>query len=183
MSDSIIIGKSVFRLMIGDITDLEIDSFVFCARPDLLLGSGYGTAIAVRGGPSIQEELKKMAPIGVTEAVVSSAGEMKANYIIHSVGPMFQEEGTEAKLRATVLNALKKADEANISHVAFPAMCAGFYGVPLEVSAKITIETIAEYLEGETALKEVVISLLDNREYRPFRERFATLGQTVKEVL
>jgi O-acetyl-ADP-ribose deacetylase (regulator of RNase III) len=183
MSDSIKIGNSVFRLMIGDITDFEIDSFVYCARPDLLLGSGFGTAIAVRGGPTIQEELKKMAPIKITEAVVSSAGEMKANYIIHAVGPMFQEEDTENKLRATVLNALKKADEANISHVAFPAMCAGFYGVPLEVSARITIESIVDYLKGETALKEVVIFLLDNREYIPFRERFSALGQTVKEVL
>jgi O-acetyl-ADP-ribose deacetylase (regulator of RNase III) len=182
MADTINIGKSTFRLVMGDVTDLEIDAFVYCARHDLALGSGYGTAISVRGGPSIQEELKQLGSIKTTEAVVSSAGEMKANFIIHAVGPMFQEEDTESKLKATVLNALKKADEKNISQVAFPAMCCGFYGVPLDTSARVTIETIAAYLEGETGIKEVVICLLDSREYKPFQARFAALGQTVKEA-
>jgi O-acetyl-ADP-ribose deacetylase (regulator of RNase III) len=175
MSDTMKIGKTTFRLQIGDITDLEVDSFVFCARPDLKLGSGYGTAISIRGGPSVQEELKQLAPLKITEAVVSSAGEMKANYIIHAVGPMFQEEDTESKLKETVINVLKRADEANISQVVFPAMCCGFYGVPVDVSAKVTIETIIEYLKGQTAIKEISICLLDTREYEPFQVRFAAL--------
>lgn len=183
MSDTMKIGNTTFRLMIGDITDQEVDAFVFCARPDLMLGSGYGTAISIRGGPSVQEELKKLAPLKTTEAVVSSAGEMKANYIIHAVGPMFNEDETEKKLKATVLSVLNKADEANISQVAFPAMCCGFYCVPLETSADVTIETVAEYLKGDTGIREVIICLLDQREYKPFQARFAALGQTVKEAL
>ena len=183
MSDTMQIGNKSFRLMIGDITDMKVDALVFCARPDLMLGSGFGTAISVRGGPGIQEELKKLAPLKTTEAVVSSAGDMKANYIIHAVGPRFQEEETEKKLKTTVLNALKRADEANISQVAFPAMCCGFFGVPLETSADITIATIADYLRGDTGIREVVICLLDKREYKPFQERFAAMGRRVKEAV
>ena len=183
MSESLKIGNTTFSLQIGDIADLEVDSFVFCARPDLQLGSGFGTAISVRGGPSIQKELKELAPIKTTEVVISSAGEMKSNYIIHAVGPMFQEADTEGKLKKTVENILKKADEANISQVAFPAMCCGFYGVPLELSADVTIGTIAKYLKGQTGIKEVILCLLDTREYLPFQARFAALGQTVKEAL
>lgn len=182
MSDTMQIGNCTFRLIISDVTDLEIDSFVFCAQPNLALGSGYGTAISVRGGPSIQKELKQFGDIKSTEVVISSAGEMKANYIIHAVGPMFQEEDSDNILRATVKNVLKAADKKNISHIAFPAMCCGFYGMPLESGADIMIETIADYLRGETGIKEIVISLLDTREYKPFQERFAALGQTCKEA-
>jgi O-acetyl-ADP-ribose deacetylase (regulator of RNase III) len=182
MSDTVQIGNSTFSLKQGDVTDLEIDAFVFCARHDLTLGTGYGTAISVRGGPSVQEELKQYGSIKSTEAVVSSAGNMKANHIIHAVGPMFQEEDSDSKLKLTIENILKKADEKKITQVAFPAMCAGFYGVSPETSARITIETIAAYLEGSTDIREVIICLLDSREYKPFQERFAALGQTCKEA-
>jgi len=176
MPDELKVKNSALRLLETDITDLEIDSFVYYARHDLALGSGFGTSISIRGGPSVQEELKKLGRIETTEAVITAAGEMKANHIIHAVGPRFQEEDLESKLRATILNVLRLADEKGIKAVAFPPMGAGFYGVPLDVSARITLSTIKEYLSGETKVSDVVVCLLDNREYKPFQNQLLALG-------
>lgn len=172
------INNSILRLTKGDITSLDIESFVFYARHDLVLGSGYGTAISLRGGPSVQEELKRLGPLSTGEAVVSSAGEMKAKYIVHAVGPRFQEDDLERKLRTTVLNALQQAESKGITAIAFPAMGAGFYGVPLPVSARVTLESIRDYLEGATRIMEVVVCLLDNREFTPFLSQIRLMNHS-----
>ena len=177
MQDDLRVKKSTIRLVIGDITDIEIDSFVYYAQSNLKLGSGFGTAITLRGGPSVQEELDKIGELQTTEAVVTEAGNMKAKSIIHAVGPGFQEENIEDKLKTTIANSLKKAEAKGIASIAFPPMGAGFYGVPLNISADITLESIADYLSGDTRIKEVVVCLLDNREYKPFQEKLAALQQ------
>ena len=100
--------------------------------------------------------------------MVTTGGNLKAKHIIHAVGPRFQEEDSEWKLRMTVLNALKKAGEIGAKTVVFPPMGAGFYGIPLDVSARITIETVKEYLSNATGLAEVTICVMDSREYRVF---------------
>ena len=171
MADELKIKDSVMRLLKGDITDLDIEAFVFYAQPNLVLGSGYGGAIAARGGPKIQEELKPLGGISTGEAVVSSAGNMKARYIIHAVGPRFQEENTEEKLRKTVLSALQRAEEKQIQRLAFPAMGAGFYGVPLDLCSRVTLGTVKEFLEKSQTIKEVVFCLRDSREYKAFLDR------------
>ena len=173
MTDSVNVKNCNLRLHKGDITDLDIESFVYYAREDLALGSGFGTAIAVRGGPSIQKELNEIGKIKITEAVVSSAGEMKAKYIVHANGPKFQEENLPEKLKQTIINSLKKAEEKGIKAIAFPPMGVGFYGVPLDQSAEITLTTIKEYLSGETKLEDVTVCLNDNREFIPFEKKFS----------
>jgi O-acetyl-ADP-ribose deacetylase (regulator of RNase III) len=175
MADSIKVKNCNLRLLKGDITDLDIESFVYYAREDLALGSGFGTAISIRGGPTIQKELNEIGKINLTEAVVSSAGEMKAKYIIHANGPKFQEENLPEKMKHTIINSFKKAEEKGIKAIAFPPMGAGFYGVPLAQSAEITLGTIKEYLSGETKLDDVVVCLNDNREYIPFEKKFSSM--------
>ena len=176
MSDTLQVGNSVIRLVKDDISTLDIESFVYYARSDLNLGSGIGGAITVRGGPSIQKELNELAPIELCESVISEAGELKAKKIVHANGPKFQEEDIEEKLKTTVLNALKKAEENGITQIAFPAMGAGFYGVPLNVSASITLGAIKDYLDKGSKLTEVIVSLLDNREYIPFETQLGKMG-------
>jgi O-acetyl-ADP-ribose deacetylase len=179
MPDELKIKQSMIRLSSGDITDLEIEAIVFYARPDLVLGSGFGGAIAMRGGPKIQEELKKLGTIPTGEAVVTAAGNMKAQYIIHAVGPRFQEEDTEGKLRTTTLNVLRRAEENRIKKLAFPAMGAGFYGIPLDLCARITLGVVRKYLEGQTGLEEVIFCLRDSREYKAFQEELKKMGGNV----
>jgi O-acetyl-ADP-ribose deacetylase (regulator of RNase III) len=170
------VNQSSIQLIKDDITDLDVDAFVFYAQSDLALGSGVGTAISVRGGPTIQKELEDLAPVATSEAVVSAAGDLKADYIIHAVGPKFQEENTEQKLRTTVLNSLKRAEEKGVETLAFPAMGAGFYGTPPELCAKVMVDVIAQHLRGSTVIKNVVICVLDTRQYTTFQGALGALG-------
>jgi O-acetyl-ADP-ribose deacetylase (regulator of RNase III) len=169
------IRNSTLRLIKGDITDLEVEAFVFYARSDLKLGSGYGNAIAVRGGPSIKKELDELAPLEVGEAVITSAGNMKAKYIIHAVGPKFQEVNTEDKLRKTLGNILRLAEEKGIKQLALPPLGTGFYGIPLPVCAEIMLEGIQSHLKNASNLQEVIICALDTREYVPFQKLLENL--------
>jgi len=163
------IKESVLRLEKGDLTAMDIEAIVFYAQHNLKLGSGFGNAIAVRGGVSIQGELDKLSEASTCDVVVTGAGELKSNYIIHAVGPRFQEEDTENKLRKTMQNALDAAKNKGIIKIAFPPMGTGFYGIPLDMCARVMLETIKEHLAGSTTLKEVVICAMDEREYKPFQ--------------
>jgi O-acetyl-ADP-ribose deacetylase (regulator of RNase III) len=163
------VNQSALRLIKDDITDLDVDAFVFYAEPDLALGTGFGGAITVRGGPSIQKELDELAPVAPGEAVVSAAGNLKARHIIHAVGPKFQEEETEEKLRTTVLNSLRRAEETEVESIAFPAMGSGYYGIAPAICARVMLEVIEPYLEGETGIREVVICVYDTSQYDAFK--------------
>jgi O-acetyl-ADP-ribose deacetylase (regulator of RNase III) len=165
------VNGRLLRVVTGDLLELDVEAVVYYARPDLALGSGYGGAIAAKGGPKVQEELKKLAPLDMTKAVVTSGGNLKAKYVIHGVGPRFQEEGMEEKLRATLESVLRLAEEKKLGSLGFPAMGAGFYGVPLEVCAGVMLGTLQGYLAGKTSLKEVVICLRDSREYGFFEKK------------
>ena len=166
------IQDSVVRLTRGDITELEVDAFVFYAIPSLALGSGFGGMVTVRGGASIQKELDEIAPVADLEAVVSSAGKLTAEYIIHAVGPKFREDDIEAKLHTTMENTLLRAEEKGIKTLAFPAMGAGYYGVPAPLSATVMLAALESHLSGETGLGEVTICVLDNTQFKAFEAAF-----------
>jgi O-acetyl-ADP-ribose deacetylase (regulator of RNase III) len=170
-------GDTVVHLMRGDITELEVDAFVFYAQPDLALGSGFGGMIAVRGGASVQKELDELAPVDHLEAVVSDAGKLTAEYIIHAVGPKFREDDTESKLRTTMENALKRAEEKGIKTLAFPAMGAGYYGVPAPVSARAMLAALQSHLSGQTGLEDVKICVLDAPQFKAFEAAFEAASQ------
>ena len=176
MADEKQVKNSKIRLEICDITDFDIECFVYYARSDLKLGSGFGGAISMRGGPGIQKELDKIGKIEITDAVITDAGDLKAEYIIHANGPKFQEDNIEDKLKKTVLNVLTLADKKGIKRIAFPPMGAGFYGVPLNISADISLSTVSDYLRNNTGIEEIVFCLLDNREYKPFKDRLSGLA-------
>ena len=175
MTATVTLKDSRLRLVMEDITLLDTEAFVFYARPDLKLGSGFGTAVSMRGGPSIQEALDAHDGAEVTDVVVTKAGKLKAERIFHAVGPAFQEEGIHDKLRATIVNTLKAAEDLGVKRIAFPAMGAGFYGVPLPESAEITLTAIADRLAGGSSLEEVVVCLLDHRELDAFQARLDDL--------
>jgi O-acetyl-ADP-ribose deacetylase (regulator of RNase III) len=169
------IGRTIIRLVKGDITDAAVDAFVFYAQPSLALGSGFGTAISVRGGPTIQSELQELGPLATGQAVVTGAGKLKAEYIIHAVGPRFQEEDTEGRLRTTVLNALEQAEGKAVRRLALPAMGAGYYGIPANVCARVMTQTLQSYLAGQTGIHEILIYVLDTPQYQAFESALAAL--------
>ncbi len=174
-SEAVPVHRSFLRLVVGDITTLDVEAFVFYARPTLELGSGFGSAIARRGGPGIKKELDAIGSIAPTDAVVTSGGSLKAKHIVHAAGPSFQEAELEDKLRVTIVNALKRAEEQGIAQIAFPPMGAGFYGVPLARSAALTIEAITSHLSNSTGIREVVLCANDGRERVAFEAPLAVL--------
>ena len=167
------VGDKQIRLIIDDITDIDVEAFVFDITSDAKLGSGFGGAIAQRGGPTVQEELDAIGNIPTGEAVTTSAGNLKARYIIHLNGPKFHEPNTEGKLQQATRAALKQADEKGISALAFPPVGTGLYQVPLDLCARVIVNTVEEHLKGNTCLKEVFFVALDTREYTPFHTKFA----------
>ncbi|HID78586.1 MAG TPA: O-acetyl-ADP-ribose deacetylase [Planctomycetaceae bacterium] len=168
LCEQVSVGRGVMRLVRDDITLLDVDAFVYYGRHDLQLGSGFGGAISVRGGPAIQEELDKLAPVETCQVVVTGAGNLKARFIIHAVGPRFNEPETESKLRTTVHRALEAAEAKGVRRIALPPMGAGFYAVPLELCARVMVEVIAAHLRGGTQIEEVTICVVDRREFEAF---------------
>lgn len=163
------INGKVIRLIRDDITDIDVEAFVYDTNEDAKLGTGYGSAIQARGGKFVQDELDAIGKCPTGKAIITSAGKMKAKHIIHVNGPKFHEPDQEGKLRAAVSAALKRANENNISQLAFPPIGTGFYQVDLGLCSKVLMDTITNHLEGNTTLKEVLFVALDSREYKPFQ--------------
>ena len=165
------IGNRILRLERGDITDMEVEAFVFDITEDVKLGSGFGGAIQQRGGIVIQKELDKIGSCPTGEAIVTEAGILKADWIIHANGPKFREEDEEAKLRKTVKSALSRAEEKGVKRLAFPPIGTGLYQVPLDLCTRVMVDTISEHLTNGSTFEEVVIVAPDNREFKPFKAK------------
>jgi len=170
------IGNSVMRVIVGDITDMDLEAFVFDVMEDVKLGTGYGSAIMARAGKEVQDELDAIGDCPKGAAVVTSAGQMKTKHIIHVNGPKFHENDQEAKLRKAVTSALERAEEKNVAQLAFPPIGTGFYQVDLGLCARVMIDTVAEHLRGNTGLSEVLFVALDTREFTPFKNQLEQGG-------
>jgi O-acetyl-ADP-ribose deacetylase (regulator of RNase III) len=162
------VGKKVIRVVRGDITDLPVEAFVYDITADCKLSSGYGGAIISRGGKVIQDELAKVGTLPTGEATVTGGGSLKAKHIIHVNGPKFHEPDTKGKLARAVQSALRHADSKGLTTLAFPPIGTGLYQVPLDLSAKVIVETVTEHLKNSTTLEEVLLVGLDAREVKPF---------------
>ena len=169
------VNGTLVRLEQGDLTALDVDAFVYYAREDLALGSGFGTAIQLRGGEAVKKELKAMGSLRMGEAVITGAGNMQAKHIIHACGPKFQEPDAELKLRNCITAALTVAEQKGLETIAFPPLGTGFYGVPLEACARVMAEALKSRLASPTHLKEVTICVIDRREYLAFRDKVSEL--------
>lgn len=163
-----LVNRTRVTLMQDDLTTLAVDAVVFYAKETLELGAGFGTAIQSRGGDAVRKELEKIGTIRMGEAVITTAGKLNPRHVIHACGPKFQEVDTERKLHDCVLSALRLAGEKGIESVAFPPMGAGFYGIPLERCSRVMLDTITEYLREETSLREIIICVIDRREFDAF---------------
>lgn len=161
------VGDKVIRLVRGDITDTEVEAFVFDITDDAKLGSGFGGAISRRGGPGVQKELDAIGACPKGGAIVTSGGELKAKHIIYVNGPKFQEPDTEVKLRSATRAALAAADKKGVARLALPPIGTGLYQVPLDLCSRVLLQEVKKHLEGKTGLEEVLFVANDSREYGP----------------
>ena len=165
------IGNCEIKIVQGDITDLKVDAIVNAANNKLLMGGGVAGAIKREGGKSIEDEAVKKGPIEIGCSVATSAGKLKARYVIHAATMGMDFKTDEIKIRSSCAGALKVADELKIRSLVFPALGCGTGGFPLLASAKIMAQEVMKHLrESGSGLKEIIFCLHENRAYEVFKK-------------
>ena len=162
------INNSVLALVRGDITEMRTEAIVNASNAQLVLGGGVAGAIRRKGGPEIQKECSRIGATFVGGAVLTTAGSLKAKYVIHAVGPRIGQGDENRKLKNATLNSLKLADEKSIKSVSFPAISTGVFGFPIQRCAEIMLQTSIEYLKGQTGIERVVFCLFTRSDYEIF---------------
>ena len=174
MSDAVRYNKIV--LLIGDLTKQDTDAIVNAANSGLRGGGGVDGAIHRAGGPAIDEECRaivsKIGRLAAGEAVITTGGNLKAKYVIHTVGPLWHGgEDNESELLANAYrNSLKVAVENGLETIAFPNISTGIFGFPKEAAAKIAFDAVKESLKKYTAIKEVRFVCFDDYNYNLYLE-------------
>jgi O-acetyl-ADP-ribose deacetylase (regulator of RNase III) len=172
------IGKATVRLIRGDITEMETDAIVNAANSSLMGGGGVDGAIHRKGGPKILEECKKIRAVEWPEglptgkAVITSAGNLKARYVIHTVGPIWRggNRGEHELLGQAYQNSLRIAVSNGLKTVAFPSISTGAYGYPVADASRIALKTVKNFLEKEDKLKEVVFVLFSEHDLKIYED-------------
>ncbi|MFF7788631.1 O-acetyl-ADP-ribose deacetylase [Streptomyces sp. NPDC007991] len=166
---------TAIELAQGDITRESVDAIVNAANSSLLGGGGVDGAIHRRGGPAILQECRRLRasrygkglPTG--QAVATTAGDLDARWVIHTVGPVHSAtEDRSALLASCYRESLRVADELGARTVAFPAVSTGVYGWPMDDGARIAVETVRA---ADTAVEEVRFVLFDEQAYQAFAGR------------
>jgi O-acetyl-ADP-ribose deacetylase (regulator of RNase III) len=145
------IDGAVLELVEGDITRQDTEAIVNAANSSLLGGGGVDGAIHRAGGPQILAECRKLGGCATGDAKITTGGRLKAQYVIHAVGPVYRRQGAE---RATELlssayrRSLEVAAENHVQSVAFPSISTGAYGYPMPEAAPIALRTVKDYLLG-----------------------------------
>ena len=171
MEDNIIktINQARLSIIQGDITRQTTDAIVNAANSSLMGGGGVDGAIHRAGGPAILEECKQIVsrqgrlPTG--KAVITTAGNMKAKYVIHTVGPIWHggSHGEAELLASAYRESLKLAAKNNLSSISFPSISTGAYSYPIEEASRVALKTVTSFLSETTSIKEVVFVLFDVR--------------------
>jgi O-acetyl-ADP-ribose deacetylase (regulator of RNase III) len=129
------------------------------------MGAGVAGAIRRKGGKEIEDEAMKKGPIPIGEAIVTSAGKLKAKYVIHAA-VMGQDLVTnEEYIKNATLNSLKRAEELKIKSIAFPAFGTGVGGFPIDRCAQIMLDQVKDFSKKTKYLREVLFVLFDKKSY------------------
>ncbi|MGP0565868.1 MULTISPECIES: macro domain-containing protein [unclassified Nitrospina] len=171
------INQSEIELQKGDITESETDAIVNAANSSLTLGAGVAGAIRTKGGPLIHEECKLIGHCPVGEAVITSGGNLKADYVIHAVGPRYGEGEEDEKLRNATLSSLRLADDHLLTSISFPAISTGVFGFPIEDCARIMLSAVEGYLSGKTGLHRVRFVLFDAKSLEIFEKQLSLMTE------
>jgi O-acetyl-ADP-ribose deacetylase (regulator of RNase III) len=176
--DEIQIGKAKICLVRGDITEQNTDAIVNAANSTLMGGGGVDGAVHRKGGPEILEECKRIRatewPDGLPtgKAVITSGGDLKAKYVIHTVGPVWRGgmSGEPELLAEAYLNSLRLAVSKRLKTIAFPSISTGAYRYPIEKASRTALTTVKEFLEKEDKLDKVVFMLFTKHDVETYKE-------------
>ncbi len=175
------VGKAKVVLLQGDITEMDTDAIVNAAKSTLMGGGGVDGAIHRKGGPRILDECKRIRatewPQGLPtgKAVITSGGNLKAAYVIHTVGPVWRggSNGEPEQLSQAYKNSLELAVSKRLKTVAFPSISTGAYGYPIGSASRIALETVKEFLIKEDMVEKVVFVLFSKHDMQIYMEKAA----------
>jgi O-acetyl-ADP-ribose deacetylase (regulator of RNase III) len=170
----ITINRARLAITKGDITKMTTDAIVNAANSTLMGGGGVDGAIHRAGGPAILEECKEIVarqgqlPTG--RAVITTGGKMKTRHVIHTVGPVWRggDEQEPELLASAYRESLKVATANGLSSVAFPSISTGVYRYPVREAARVALDSVVDFLEQPTSVKEVVFVLFDDETYKTY---------------
>jgi O-acetyl-ADP-ribose deacetylase (regulator of RNase III) len=143
----------------ADITKLEVDAIANAANTHLAHGGGVAGAISRAGGPAIQEESDRLAPIGLGEAVATAAGELPSRWVIHAATMELGGPTSAEAIRRATASALAVADELGARSLALVAFGTGVGGFPVEEAARIEVEEVRRHLAAGTTLEQIVFAV------------------------
>ena len=163
-------------ISVGDITKQEVDAIVNAANSSLMGGAGVDGAIHRGGGPAIIEACREIRrttyPHGLPtgEAVITTAGELPAQHVIHTVGPIYgRHQGRDQELLAACYqNCLLLAAQKSLTSIAFPAISTGAYGYPLDEAAQVSSAAIANFLAEDATLQEIRLVFFRSQDAETF---------------
>jgi len=150
----------VIEVLDTDITTLEVDAIANAANTRLIHGGGVAGAIARAGGPAVQAESDRKAPIGLGEAVETTAGDMPSRWVIHAA-TMVDPGGRSSAdvIRRATHSTLTCADRLGARSLALVAFGTGVGGFPLDEAARIEVEEVRRHLDGGSSLERVVFAV------------------------
>lgn len=166
----------VLTLKTGDLTRERVDAIVNAANSSLLGGGGVDGAIHRAGGPAILQACRKFretqfpAGLPVGEAVITTAGELPARFVIHTVGPVWHggNSGEEEQLAAAYENSLQLAEREGLASVAFPAISTGIFGFPKDKAGRIALAVIRRYLDNGGRIRDIRLVFFNNSDMDSF---------------
>ncbi len=151
-------GEVLIQIFEGDITEISVDAIVNPANSQLLMGGGVAGAIKRKGGIVIEKEARKMAPVDIGDAVVTSAGKLPAKWVIHA--PTVRRPAGRASFESVSLAtkaALRAAEKIGARSVAFPAMGAGVGGLGIAEAVQAMLAEITSHIDGGTGLEKIIL--------------------------
>ncbi len=171
------INKSTLSLVEGDITRQDTEAIVNAANKSLLGGGGVDGAIHRAGGPKILEECIKIGGCETGEAVITTGGNLKAKYVIHTVGPVYRDgiHNESRFLENAYKNCLRLASSKGIKSIAFPSISTGAYRYPLAKAAEIALKTALDYLREHTDIELIRFVLFGSTALETYKEKLKEL--------
>jgi len=170
-----VVGQARVSIIKGDITQQETEAIVNAANSSLMGGGGVDGAIHRAGGPAILEECKqivaKQGRLPTGKAVITTGGNLKVRYVIHTVGPVWYggQRGETELLASAYRESLKLAAENKLGSISFPSISTGAYGYPTDKAAKTALETVISFLrQSPGSIREVVFVLFDSATFSAY---------------